>query len=86
MPLVPSKPYKKSRGSMKLLIDTEGFLVPAAKSAEYDIEWQPGDWQSYRSRLEAAVAQLAKLEELAPRSQKSRIRKDRRTLERLVAA
>jgi hypothetical protein len=42
--------------------------------------------QSYRSRLEAAVAQLAKLEELAPRSQKSRIRKDRRTLERLVAA
>jgi DNA polymerase-1 len=30
---------------MKLLIDTEGFLVPAAKSAEYDIEWQPGDWQ-----------------------------------------
>jgi len=30
---------------MKLLIDTEGFLVPAAKSAEYDIEWQLGDWQ-----------------------------------------
>ena len=29
----------------KLLIDTEGFLVPAAKACEYDIEWQPGDWQ-----------------------------------------
>lgn len=30
---------------MKLLIDTEGFLVPAAKAAECDIEWNPGDWQ-----------------------------------------
>jgi DNA polymerase-1 len=27
-----------------LIIDTEGFLVPAAKSAEYDLEWQSGDW------------------------------------------
>lgn len=28
-----------------LVVDTEGVLVPAAKAAEYDIEWAPGDWQ-----------------------------------------
>ena len=29
-----------------LLVDTEGFLVPAAKVCEYDIEWEPDDWQT----------------------------------------
>ena len=29
----------------KILIDTEGFLVPAAKAAEYSYEWAPGVWQ-----------------------------------------
>jgi hypothetical protein len=42
--------------------------------------------RSYRSRLEAAGAQLAKLEELAPASAKERIKKDRQALEMLAAA
>jgi hypothetical protein len=42
--------------------------------------------RSYRSRLEAAGAQLARLEELAPASERKRIKEDRRALERLAAA
>jgi DNA polymerase-1 len=34
---LPETPY--------LVVDTEGFLVPAAKVSEYDIEWAPDDWQ-----------------------------------------
>jgi DNA polymerase-1 len=33
----PGRPY--------LLVDAEGFLVPAAKASEHDIEWEPDDWQ-----------------------------------------
>jgi DNA polymerase-1 len=29
----------------RILIDTEGFLVPAAKAAEYAYEWEPGNWR-----------------------------------------
>jgi len=29
----------------RILIDTEGFLVPAAKAAEYSYEWEPGNWR-----------------------------------------
>lgn len=28
-----------------LLVDAEGFLVPAAKACEHDIEWETDDWQ-----------------------------------------
>jgi hypothetical protein len=41
--------------------------------------------QAYRSRLDAAQMQLAKMEDLAPVAEKQRIRKDRRILERLAA-
>jgi DNA polymerase-1 len=29
----------------RILIDTEGFLVPAAKAAEYAYEWEPDNWR-----------------------------------------
>ena len=38
---------------MKLFIDTEGFLVPAAKAAEIDIQWNEGDWQRFCRHDEA---------------------------------
>ena len=66
-------------------IQSQGGYVSAATVRSQPDLYEEA-MQSYRSRLEAAAAQLAKVEELAPQSQKSRIRKDRRTLERLVAA
>lgn len=39
----------------RLLIDTEGYLVPAAKAAEIDIQWNEGDWQRF-CRHEEALA------------------------------
>ena len=64
-------------------IQSQGGYVSAAA-----IRSQPDLYQEalliYRGRLEAASAQLAKLEDLAPPSERSRIRKDRRTLERLA--
>jgi tRNA A37 N6-isopentenylltransferase MiaA len=66
-------------------IQSQGGYVSAAA-----IRSQPDLYEearlSYLSRLEAASVQLAKLEELAPVSERPRIRKDRRILERLVAA
>lgn len=48
---------------MKLFIDTEGFLVPAAKAAEIDIQWNEGDWQRFCRHDEAlAFFQEAMLE------------------------
>lgn len=37
----------------RLLIDTEGYLVPAAKAAEIDIQWDEGDWQRFCRHGEA---------------------------------
>lgn len=61
-----------------------GYVSAAAVRSQPDLFEEAQ--QAYRSRLEAAAAQLAKVEELAPPEQRSRIRKDRRILERLVAA
>lgn len=61
-----------------------GYVSAAAVRSQPDLFEEAQ--QAYRSRLEAAAAQLAKVEELAPADQRSRIRKDRRILERLVSA
>lgn len=61
-----------------------GYVSAAAVRSQPDLFEEAQ--QAYRSRLEAAAAQLAKVEDLAPADQRSRIRKDRRILERLVSA
>jgi hypothetical protein len=64
-------------------IQSHGGYVSAAT-----VRSQPDFYEealrSYRSRLEAALIQLAKLEKLAPGSQLKRIREDRLILERLA--
>ena len=62
----------------------DGYVSAATVRSQPDLYQEA--LQAYRSRIEAASAQLAKLEDLAPFAQKQRIRKDRRILERLVAA
>jgi tRNA A37 N6-isopentenylltransferase MiaA len=66
-------------------LQSQGGYVSAATVRSQPDLYQEA-LQAYRSRIEAASAQLAKLEDLAPLAQKPRIRKDRRILERLVAA
>jgi hypothetical protein len=61
-----------------------GYVSAATVRSQPDLYQEA--LQAYRSRIEAASAQLAKLEDLAPLAQKPRIRKDLRILERLVAA
>jgi len=48
----------------RILIDTEGFLVPAAKAAEYSYEWEPGDWQIGCRHDEAIAFFMDKLAEI----------------------
>lgn len=48
----------------KILIDTEGFLVPSAKAAEYSYEWEPGNWRIGCRHDEAIAYFMDKLSEI----------------------
>jgi DNA polymerase-1 len=48
----------------KILIDTEGFLVPAAKAAEYAYEWEPGNWRMGCRHDEAMAYFMDKLADI----------------------
>lgn len=66
-------------------VQSEGGYVSAARITSLPDLYEEAE-QAYRSRLEASAAQLAKVEQLAPPSRKARIKRDRRILERLLAA
>ena len=48
----------------RILIDTEGFLVPAAKAAEYSYEWEPGNWRMGCRHDEAMAYFMDKLADI----------------------
>jgi DNA polymerase-1 len=48
----------------RILIDTEGFLVPAAKAAEYAYEWEPGNWRMGCRHDEAMAYFMDKLADI----------------------
>jgi DNA polymerase-1 len=48
----------------RILIDTEGFLVPAAKAAEYAYEWELGNWRMGCRHDEAMAYFMDKLADI----------------------